>query len=82
MPRGVQAVVEDALELLLEELDLVDRSEDFLMSLIGLRPEVRAAVRGACAVRVRCVCGACAVRVRYVWAAVWAVPCVWAVLCM
>ena len=34
-----QATVEDALEVLLEDLDLVDRSEDFLMGLIGLNPE-------------------------------------------
>ena len=60
-----QAVVEDALEMLLEELDLVDQSEEFLMGLIGLDPEVRTAY--ACGgVRLWCTHVACACGVRMV----------------
>ena len=37
-----QGRVEDALEVLLDELDLVDQSEEFLMGLIGIDPEALA----------------------------------------
>ena len=39
--------------MLLEELDLVDQSEEFLMGLIGIDPEVRVRVRVRARARAR-----------------------------